>query len=77
MDNEMIERCNKSMLATPNASDYNTLVITNIIKAMHKPTDKQLNAARDWSSIKYGKPIGDDAAMGCWQAMIDAIIGEE
>ena len=31
-----------------------------------------LDAARDWSDHKYGKPIGNDAAIGCWQAMFDA-----
>lgn len=37
-----------------------------------KPTEAMLNAARDWSQEKYGKPIGNDAAIGCWQAMLDA-----
>ena len=33
------------------------------------PTEAMLIAARDWSQKKYGKPIGDDAAIGCWNAM--------
>lgn len=37
-----------------------------------KPTEAMLNAARDWSHEKYGKPIGDDAAEGCWRAMFAA-----
>lgn len=37
-----------------------------------EPTEAMLNAARDWSAAKYGKPIGNDAAIGCWQAMFDA-----
>lgn len=37
-----------------------------------EPTEAMLIAARDWSQKKYGKPIGDDAAIGCWQAMFDA-----
>lgn len=36
------------------------------------PTEAMLTAARDWSDKKYGKPIGNDAAIGCWQAMWDA-----
>jgi hypothetical protein len=36
------------------------------------PTEAMLNAARDWSVKKYGIGIGNDAAIGCWQAMYDA-----
>lgn len=36
------------------------------------PTEAMLNAARDWSVKKYGIGIGNDAAIGCWQAMIAA-----
>lgn len=36
------------------------------------PTEEMLVAARDWSHRKYGKPIGNDAATGCWQAMLAA-----
>lgn len=38
------------------------------------PTEAMLIAARDWSKAKYGTPIGNDAAAGCWQAMFDAVI---
>ena len=38
-----------------------------------EPTDEMLNAARDWSAAKYGKPIGNDAAIGCFQAMLAAV----
>lgn len=31
-----------------------------------------LYRARDWSYKKYGKPIGNDAAQGCWTAMLSA-----
>jgi hypothetical protein len=31
-----------------------------------------LVAARDWSHKKYGQPIGNDAAIGCFMAMIEA-----
>jgi hypothetical protein len=37
-----------------------------------EPTEAMLSAARDWSYTKYGKPIGDDAARGCWAAMLEA-----
>lgn len=37
-----------------------------------QPTEAMLDAARDWSDAKYGKPIGDDAAIGCWNAMMAA-----
>lgn len=39
-----------------------------------EPTEAMLIAARDWSYDKYGKPIGNDAARGCWQAMFDAAL---
>lgn len=50
--------------------------IVAVIKAMREPTEKQLNAAWEWSRVKYGKPIGNDAATGCWQTMIDAITND-
>lgn len=36
-------------------------------------SDKQLESARDWSYVKYGKPIGNDAANGCWRCMVAAV----
>jgi len=36
------------------------------------PTEAMLTAARDWSFHKYGKSIGDDAAIGCYNAMLNA-----
>jgi len=36
-----------------------------------EPTEAMLNAARDWSYEKYGKPIGNEAAIGCYKAMIE------
>jgi hypothetical protein len=41
------------------------------------PTPSMLTAARDWSQSKYGKPVGNDGATGCWNAMIDAFAGEK
>ena len=43
-----------------------------VLIAMREPDDHMLNAARDWSYKKYGQPIGNDAAIGCWAALIDA-----
>lgn len=37
-----------------------------------EPTEKMLNAARDWSADKYGKPVGNDGSRGCYQSMISA-----
>ncbi len=37
-----------------------------------EPTEAMLNAARDWSVAKYGRGVGNDGAIGCWQAMLDA-----
>jgi hypothetical protein len=42
------------------------------ITAMREPTEGMLVAARDWSYKKYGQPIGNDAAIGCFSSMIDA-----
>ena len=42
------------------------------IDAIHEPTDTMLIAAREWSREKYGRPIGNDAATGCYKVMIDA-----
>jgi hypothetical protein len=51
-------------------SDTRALARAVLIE-LRKPTEAMLIAARDWSYAKYGKPIGNDAAIGCWQAMID------
>ena len=42
-----------------------------------QPTEAMLNAARDWSVEKYGRGIGNDAAIGCWQAMLSAALVSE
>lgn len=34
-----------------------------------EPTEEMLTAAADWSRAKYGKPIGNADAIGCWKAM--------
>lgn len=40
--------------------------------APREPTEAMLVAARDWSNRVYGKPIGNEAARGCWLAMVAA-----
>ena len=42
-----------------------------------EPTDAMLVSARDWSYAKYGKPIGNAAAVGCWEAMLAAAPKEQ
>lgn len=37
-----------------------------------EPTLEMDNAARDWSVSKYGRGIGNDAAHGCYSAMLEA-----
>lgn len=70
----MVERVSKAILETPNAFDYVTLVAKNAIHAMFDPTEEMLNAARDWSREKYGKPIGNEAAIECFHAMIEGAL---
>lgn len=36
-----------------------------------EPTKGMLIGARDWSGQAFGKPIGNDAANGCWHSMFD------
>lgn len=36
------------------------------------PDEEMLAAARDWSIAKYSKAIGNDAANGCYRAMLSA-----
>src|SRR5690606_29328477 len=37
-----------------------------------EPTQAMLDSARDWSTKKYGKAVGNDGASGCYKAMIEA-----
>lgn len=37
-----------------------------------EPTKAMLDSARDWSTKKYGKAVGNDGASGCYKAMIEA-----
>lgn len=42
------------------------------LAALEEPTEAMLCGARDWAVAKYGIGIGNDAADGCWRAMIGA-----
>ena len=46
--------------------------MTETATVPREPTEAMLDAARDWSAKKYGQPIGNDAARGCWAAMLAA-----
>lgn len=35
-------------------------------------TEWMLVAAREWSRVKYGTPVGNDGTNGCWAAMVAA-----
>lgn len=74
MDNEMIERVAKAILETPNASDYETLVARNAIKAMREPT-VSMAIVGCMELPDYDPDI--DAAKNCWNAMIDAVINDK
>ena len=37
-----------------------------------EPTQAMLDSARDWSTKKYGKAVGNDGASGCYKAMLEA-----
>jgi len=43
-----------------------------VLAVLEKPSEAMLDAARDWSGDEYGKPIGNEAAIGCFTAMIRA-----
>ena len=64
-------------VANPISEDDKALIVSTLRSpvptgATREATEAQLDAARDWSREKYGKPVGNDGATGCWQAMLDA-----
>lgn len=73
----MSEMIDRATYAYENAllGGAETEAMRDAITAMREPNEAMLNAARDWSYKKYGKPIGNDAAIGCWQAMLSAACG--
>lgn len=74
------------LVFTEPAGDFNDIQNTptndNVV-ASHKsdvprdPDEAMLNGARDWSCSKYGIGVGNDDAIGCWQAMFDAFVPED
>lgn len=45
------------------------------LETLKEPTEEMLNGARDWSVKKYdGRGIGNDAAIGCLESMIEAAL---
>lgn len=66
----------KVQLRAQNVEDGKRITILraelDAAKVGREPTQKMLEAARDWSANKFGKAIGDDSAIGCWQVMYDA-----
>lgn len=75
MDQEMIERVNKAVFA--HIEQQVGTIICNVdvasvaIKAMREPTRNMIEQADAGWSLEYGS-----SAHGCWQDMIDAIIGD-
>ena len=55
-----------------------SVAISTILAALQEPTGEMNVAALQWSYNKYGKPIGNEAAHGCWRAMLNASpLGEQ
>lgn len=52
-----------------NAIDYDD---SDLVLVPKEPTQAMLDSARDWSTKKYGKAVGNDGASGCYKAMIEA-----
>lgn len=67
---EMRERVARAISLTGATSHASIRKARRVLVELLVPTAAMLDAARDWSVAKYGKPIGNDAAIGCWQAMI-------
>lgn len=64
-----VQNCVLSLVAETEKQDDELAALRSSVR---NPSEAMLNAAWDWSYAKYGKPIGNDAATGCWQAMFDA-----
>lgn len=54
--------CRAAMLAQPVSQGYKLVPV--------EPTEDMQIAAREWSRRKYGRPIGSDASIGCYRAML-------
>lgn len=80
---EMIERVAKAMenraevagvsIHAAALSDEDWLELARgAMEAIREPTEAMMIGARDWSALYVGSPIGNKAATGCFQSMIDA-----
>ena len=47
-------------------------VLEGFVLVPKEPTQAMLDSARDWSTKKYGKAVGNDGASGCYKAMIES-----
>lgn len=72
MDYEMIFRVSQAIRATPNASDYDTLVAINAIKAMREPTEKMVGAIIKKNGFLPNGRFWADV----WNDGIDAVIND-
>lgn len=43
-----------------------------VVLVPKEPTQEMLDSARDWSTKKYGKAVGNDGAYGCYRAMVSS-----
>lgn len=55
-----------ALTQAPDAENMNM----DTVSVPREPTEAMLEGARDWSAKLYGKPIGSDAARGCYAAML-------
>lgn len=73
---ELCARAGKLADVAPQQSQAEAVPPAHVLVPV-EPTEAMLLSARDWSATKYGKPIGDDAAKGCWGAMVAAAIAQQ
>lgn len=74
MDSEMIERCAKAACDCSGKLSISDAMLIAIIKAMREPTENMKIAG----SIDPGSGGPDEGyETEVWQAMLDAVIGEE
>lgn len=52
--------------------DVAALLAGEAVAVPREATPEMLNAAREWAITKYGRGIGQDAAIGCYRAMLAA-----
>lgn len=73
---ELIREMKSAMQASPYHDDADAALTAieaaGYVVVPRVPTEAMKVAARDWPYRKYGKPVGDDGASGCYAAMIAA-----